>query len=49
MIYVENTFYLLEVESNFSGFHFWPTVSKMVRPMLLVRCLSVCLSCLTCL
>jgi len=28
---------------------FWATVWKMVRPMLLVRCLSVCLSCPVCL
>jgi len=26
---------------------FWATVSKMVRPMLSVHCLSVCLSCLS--
>jgi len=27
--------------------YFWATVCKMVRPMLSLRCLSVCLSCLS--
>ena len=30
-------------------FSFWATVCKTVRPVLSVRCLSVCLSCLSCL
>jgi len=38
--------WLIRNGSNTVGF--WATVCKTVRPMLSVRCLSVCLSCLSC-